>query len=314
MLKIGLRARLIPVALLVAGCSVVRGGSPRQPETTSLLGKPLFAPEGASCNNCVMGVGTSSRQEFVDTLISIGQRLARSWRYREAVEIYSRGIELMPNDARLYRHRGHRFISLRQLPEAVEDLDRAHELDSTSFDIEYHRGLAYYLSGRFSEAADVYARCMAQADLRSMAPDDTVVADPRRCADVAIDDDSRVAMTDWRYRALRRAGRHAESVVLLGTIGDSMRVRDNLSYYENLKRYAGRTGEEHVLAAAAGDSVRFGTSGYAMANWRLITGDTAGAKTLLERVAASPHWPGFGIIAAEVELVRLEPARARRQR
>jgi PAS domain-containing protein len=58
------------------------------------------------------------------------------------------------------------------------------------------------------------------------------------------------------------------------------------------------------LTAAAVDSVRFSTSGYAVGAWHLIQGDSARARALFERVANSPHWNGFGVIAAEVELVR----------
>jgi tetratricopeptide (TPR) repeat protein len=309
-LNIGSRGRLIPVAALFAACSLVRG-SEEEPEAISLLGKQLYAPAATEPCDCSLGLGTSSREQFVDSLIAMGQRMSRAWRFRDAVTMYTRGIDLTPDEPRLYRHRGHRFITLRRFSDAVADLDRAHALDSTSFDIEYHRGLAYYLSGRFSDAANIYARCMAQGDLRTMAVEDTIPASPRLCADVAIDDDARVAMTDWRYRALRRAGRNQEASILLATIAEGMRVRENLSYYANLRRYAGRITEDRVLAEAAGDSVRFATSGYAMANWHLIEGDSAGGRTLLDRVAESPHWPGFGVIAAEAEIVRLAPARRR---
>ena len=40
-----------------------------------------------------------------ETLIWFGRRTAYLWRYREAIEIYSRGIEQHPNNAKLYRHR-----------------------------------------------------------------------------------------------------------------------------------------------------------------------------------------------------------------
>ena len=50
------------------------------------------------------------------------------WRYREAIEIYTKGIALHPTNALFYRHRGHRYITVRELDRAVADLARAAEL------------------------------------------------------------------------------------------------------------------------------------------------------------------------------------------
>ena len=272
------------------------------------MGRPLHAPPDTAPCDCRLSVGALPRAGRIDTVIAIGQRLARGWHYRDAVDVYTSGLEIAPGDARLYRHRGHRYITLRRFRDAATDLDRGNALDSTSFDIEYHRGLAYYLLGRFEKAAEVYGRCMAQAERRPRAPDDTAPASPRLCSDIAIDDDSRVAMTDWRYRALRRAGRHVEAAALLPSITEGMRVRENLSYYENLRRYAGRSTEDAVMSAAGTDSVRVATSGYAMANWKLVEGDTTGARVMLERIVVSPHWPAFAVIAAEADLHALGPA------
>jgi len=41
-------------------------------------------------------------------------------RFREAIAVYSIGIDGHPEDSRLYRHRGHRFISIRLFERAVE--------------------------------------------------------------------------------------------------------------------------------------------------------------------------------------------------
>ena len=51
--------------------------------------------------------------------------------------------------------------------------------------------------------------------------------------------------------------------------------------------------------------------GYPVAAWHLAEGDTVAAIALLERVAAHPHWGGFGRIAAEADLVALRRADVR---
>jgi hypothetical protein len=45
--------------------------------------------------------------------------------------------------------------------------------------------------------------------------------------------------------------------------------------------------------------------GYGVPNWLIVEGDPAQAVRLLEELVEDPWWPGFGRIAAEVELFRL---------
>src|SRR5688572_31007830 len=62
-----------------------------------------------------------------DAIIWLGRRLAYLGRFTEAIDTYTKGIALHPSDARLYRHRGHRHITLRQFDLAIRDLKRASE-------------------------------------------------------------------------------------------------------------------------------------------------------------------------------------------
>ncbi len=48
-----------------------------------------------------------------DALIWAGRRTAYIGRYREAIGIFSEGIARHPDDARMYRHRGHRYLTVR---------------------------------------------------------------------------------------------------------------------------------------------------------------------------------------------------------
>ena len=100
----------------------------------------------------------------IDLLIALGRAEATVWRYRDAIATYTRGIEIAPNDARLYRHRGHRYISIRAFDKARADLQRAAELNANDFDIWYHLALSYYLLGDLSKAEDAYRKCLAVAE------------------------------------------------------------------------------------------------------------------------------------------------------
>ncbi|MFC1529890.1 hypothetical protein ACFL6R_04135, partial [Gemmatimonadota bacterium] len=101
-----------------------------------------------------------------DTIIWFGRRAAYMGEYREAITIFTRGILTFPGDARMYRHRGHRYITLRNFDRAVADFETAARLiEGTEDQVEpdglpnamniplsslhsnvwYHLGLAHYL-------------------------------------------------------------------------------------------------------------------------------------------------------------------------
>ncbi len=89
-------------------------------EVDSPLGRSLFA----SPPRKVTG-GAGSRSEQLGKIEWVGQRLGYFWRIHDAIEVYSKGIEAHPTYVPLYRHRGHRYITLRRFDEAVTDLERA---------------------------------------------------------------------------------------------------------------------------------------------------------------------------------------------
>jgi Flp pilus assembly protein TadD len=78
-----------------------------------------------------------------ELVLAAGHALAAAWRFRDAIAMYTRGIAAVPNDARFYRFRGHRYITVRRFTDAARDLDQAATLDSTNFDVAYHQGLAH---------------------------------------------------------------------------------------------------------------------------------------------------------------------------
>ena len=151
--------------------------------------------------------------------------------------MYSRAIELAPDDWRPYRFRGHRHISLREFDAAIVDLEVARELAPLNWDVSYHLGLAYVLAGRFPEAADEYLRCLALAD------DEAAVAAQtdgfRSCSENRNDPESLVAMTEWAVRAALRSGREDVASRLLDGIPDDLEIRENLAYYHDLLFYKG---------------------------------------------------------------------------
>ena len=142
----------------------------------------------------------------VENLIWLGRRTAYLGQYKEAIRIYTQAIKSFPNDARLYRHRGHRFITLRCVDDAIVDFARAAGLikgkpdevepdglpnarniptSTLQSNIWYHLGLAFYLKGDFRRALNVY----------------------REAEKVSKNADMLVATKHWLYMTLRRLGR-----------------------------------------------------------------------------------------------------------
>lgn len=241
-----------------------------------------------------------------DAAIWLGRRTAYLGNYREAIEIFTRQIALTPNDARLYRHRGHRFITVRELDRAVADLQRAAALTDGKPDqiepdgipnarntptstlqsnIWYHLGLARYLQGDLPGALDAYRRCMV----------------------ASTNDDMRVATAHWLYMTLRRMGRADEASAVLAPITREMDIIENGSYHQLLLMYKGLISAETLLTPAAGEDAALtdATIAYGVGNWHLYNGRRADAESLFRKTIAGGQWPSFGYIAAEAELRRM---------
>lgn len=64
----------------------------------------------------------------VDNLIWFARRKGYLGHYKDAIEVLTAGVTKFPKDARMYRHRGHRYITLRCFDDAIVDLDKAAKL------------------------------------------------------------------------------------------------------------------------------------------------------------------------------------------
>ena len=252
----------------------------------------------------------------VTRIINAGIARAAARRFNSAIEMFTRGIEKYPDEARFYRLRGHRYMSLRRFTDAVADLERAVVLDSTNYDIAYHLALSYYLTGRYDDAAAAIDKCVAFAENPKWLAVEEARINPiwyRSCMSLKTDDDARVAMLDWRYRALRRAGKHADARRLARGVREGWVVDENAPYYRALLFYRGIRDETSTLdSLSAAGELPFVTGAYGVANWHLMEGDTARARALFEQIVATNQWPAFGFIGAEVDLARMKTQKAQK--
>lgn len=277
-------------------------------EALSFTGQALFAPDIAPATRERLEAQLADARAAyerapndADAIIWLGRRLAYLGRYREAIEVFSEGIEKHPDDARMYRHRGHRFITTRQLSRAIADLEQAAELTEGSADevepdgapnrfnipvstlqtnIWYHLALAYYLRHDFTRALPAW----------------------QRAVELSGNDDMLVASSDWLYMTLRRMGRHDEAGEVLARITPEMRILENDAYHRRLLMYKGLIPPDSVMPANTEDAVQLATYGYGVANWYMYNGDRYTAEALFRRIVQGPNWAAFGFIAAEAEL------------
>lgn len=279
-----------------------------RPEATSLLGKPLFAPPLAADVKAKMeserdgAFARASAEPSADNIIWLGRRTAYLGRFREAIGVFSGGLRLYPDDARLLRHRGHRYISVREFDLAIVDLELAAKLaqgkpDETEPDgqpnarniplstlhsnIWYHLALARYLTADYSRAVDTW----------------------KRARDIGKNPDNLVSTSHWLYLSLRRARRDAEAAAVLTPITADLAVIENMSYHSLLLLYKGERTADQVLKAAgegaSGTAARYGVSA-----WHLANGRKADAEALWNTILAGADWPSFGHIAAECDAQR----------
>lgn len=303
------RCSVLFLGLALAGCDSASSAE-REPELVSALGRAYYALEDTAD---LIGAADAVRRDNPDDLESIlaaAARRATLWQYGAAIELYDTAIARYPDDWRAWRFRGHRHISLRRFDQAVRDLEQAVVRDSVSFDVAYHLGLAYYLSGQYDAAEDAYARCMLLAEDPAARAMETSTR--RTCMGIADVDNDRVAITEWRWRALRRAGRHAEASELLRDIHADMDVGTNASYHALLLLHKGERTVEEVFDPTRLTGNQFETIGYGVAVQWLTDGDSARALDLMRRlVDRGDRWQAFGFIAAERDLLALDgPGRA----
>ncbi|NJO25986.1 MAG: tetratricopeptide repeat protein [Bacteroidia bacterium] len=241
-----------------------------------------------------------------DNIIWLGRRTAYLGDYKKAIEIFTLGIKLHPQDARLYRHRGHRFITLRCFDKAIADFRKAAAImkgkpdeaepdglpnakniptSTLQSNIWYHLGLAYFIKGEYKKALEAYEECVKVSD----------------------NPDMYVATANWLHLTLRRLKKNKEADELLKTISSEMNLIENTDYYEIILLYKRDTDFADPLAYLENEKAGLGLAsfGFGLGCYLLFKGDKENARKIFERICNTDQWSSFGYVASEAELKRL---------
>ena len=296
------------ILLLVFVLPVFAFGS--EPEATSLLGTPLYRPvldkeTLADFETKLVNARTEyeAAPESIDSAIWFGRRTAYLGRYREAIAIYSKAIDLHPREPKLYRHRGHRYLTVREIDKAIKDFEKAAELiqgkpdeiepdglpnakniptSTLHTNIFYHLGLAYYLKGDFSHAEQAY----------------------RKCLEASKNDDMLVAVTHWFYMTLRRQNKKDEAEELLKPISANMNVIEDFDYQSLCLLYKGMKQPGDLMGTDKMEGLSGATVSYGVGNWYFYGDQTEKALEIFRKIVDGKEWASFGYLAAEAELSR----------
>lgn len=241
-----------------------------------------------------------------DNIIWYGRRLAYLSRYDEAIAVFSRGIALHPTDARMYRHRGHRYLTTRCYKKAIADFETAAELikgkkdevepdgmpnaqniptSTLQSNVWYHLGLAYFLEKDLEKAAAAYKQCMK----------------------VSKNPDMLVATANWYYITLWKLDKVKEAEAVLRKVQKKMKIIENADYHTILLIYKGVQSPAEIRTKFLDDTSPLSNAsiGFGLGNYYLSIGHAAEGVDILERVKAGPQWASFGYMAAEVILREL---------
>ena len=270
-------------------------------EAITLLGDTLRSPEiknGKSFDQFKSAqIIYFDNKNSAEALIWYGRRAAYLGYYKEAIKLFTIGIETHPNDARFYRHRGHRYISTRQYDNAISDFEKAVKLIDQKADqvepdglpnakniplstlhgnIWYHLGLAYYLKNDMDNALKAFSnRAVAHKY-----------------------DDNIVSSGHWLYMIYRKLNKIEESVNVLSEVDQDMDIIENMSYHQTCLFYKGVLQESEMVI----DEVAL----YSLANWYVYEKkDTLKAKQYYQELLSTGNPYSFAYIAGESDWVRL---------
>lgn len=242
-----------------------------------------------------------------DNVIWYARRKGYLGRYKDAIDALTIALPKFSTDARFYRHRGHRYITLRCFDDAIRDFEKAAKLikgkpdeiepdgipnaqnkptSTLQSNIWYHLGLAHYLKGDFKKAIEAYKEGMK----------------------VSKNNDMLAATSHWLYMAYRRSQKPVDAGRLLEPINGDFEVIENEDYLKLLRLYRKEVGPEMLLESLGEKAESLGNAslGYGLGNWYLYNGDKVRAMNIFRKTTAGNQWASFGYIAAEAELGRLE--------
>lgn len=132
----------------------------RDPETDTLLAIALRRIGRNEDALSRLKRATKRRPPFGPAFHELGFLLLSMEHYKEAIEVLTRGLELLPMMPELAILLGNVFLACRNFPNARVFFARALNISPNSLDAMYGLGLAHWRLCEYQAAADLFRRCL----------------------------------------------------------------------------------------------------------------------------------------------------------
>ena len=212
-----------------------------------------------------------SLPDSVEKFCALGKALSRQLRYREAIDAYTEGVKLEPENLPLLRLRAGRYLTPLQSDPAIADFEKCLTLGAEKLDCLYRIGLAQYYAGRYEQAMEAFEGCMPLCD-----------------------DEMGIAVLYWHTLS---AVRTEKAPTLLKYYRPDMAVGHHTAYEKAMRVWSGTT----PLAAALEmlereeDDLEYGITLYGLL-WHPDCAEKARLSQMLLR--RDGFWPSFAYLAA----------------
>ena len=279
-------------------------------EAISFLGETFFRPEDDSStflhkDSLLLDAITIYQTDTTDlnSIIWYGRRLVSMYRFKDAIDIFSRGIKIHPNAPELYRHRGQQYITLRLPGLAIDDLRKAaalsddrnietepdvvpNKLDlpisNLRFNIYYYLGLAWYIKGDFKKAIESLSSCHPYA----------------------INPDLKITEAYWLCLSFLRTDMTVPVDSILLTIDPYAEIIERDAYFRTMLNFKTAVAANRT-AIESQDSITTTIELYGNCIWYEGYDHKTEAADFRRRILQSADWIDIGYIAAEADSSRL---------
>lgn len=248
----------------------------------------------------------SAKNDYVENpndlnaIVWYGRRLAYLGRFQEAITIYSRGLEIFPENPELLRHRGHRYLTIRKiglarrdftlaakkckhLPIQVELDGRPNEqnipLGNLHRNIYYHWALTEYIAGNFLKSASLFGKCLQYCQVLEM----------------------KISVWDWQFLSYLRGGKSDLANQVLEKVPKVTALIENDNYYQRLQFYKGELPFKQIINFSQPLTPEQINMAYGMS---CLEENKEKANEIKKDILKTNQWISFSFLAAEADISR----------
>ena len=209
--------------------------------------------------------------DSVEKFCALGKAFSRQLRYREAIDAYTEGLKLEPENLPLLRLRAGRYLTTLQSDLAIADFEKCLSLEADKLDCLYRIGLAQYYTGRYEQAMGTFENCLPLCD-----------------------DEMGIAVLYWHTLSAVRA---EKTPMLLNDYHPGMAVGHHTAYEKSMQVWSGATTLSAMLQMLESekDDLEYGITLYGL----LWHPDCIEKEHLSQNLLCRDgFWPNFAYLAA----------------